>query len=698
MGLRDINIRSTYKSGVSDANPIDDFLIPCLGQSVRYDRLSGYFSSRIFSLAADGLAEFLTGDGKMRLLMSEKVTKEDFEALANHYETDSGNERLNFSDFLDDLPKLASEIERAHFDAMCWLLRQGRLEVRVVAYVQDEASTGPIFHPKVGVFTDSSGDSISFSGSVNETAAGWTGNIEEFKVFRSWEDGTRDFVKSDQANFEFFWDGGASPDFATLPLPDALKAKILELAPEDVPNLKRLKRNVIEKTPSWGFRDYQIQAIESWFQHGRRGIFSMATGTGKTKTARGCITRLLETKQCLVVVSAPYQHIARQWQVELAGFKPLYVPTNGWQEKLTLALQEKTLGWHDSIVVVGVQNTLASSNFASFLNEAEALFDEILFVGDEAHGLGASAFRSALNPIYTSRLGLSATPTRYFDEIGTKVLLDFFKPETGVSVEDSTIFEFDTTKALAWRDPITGQRALCDYEYHARIVKLTPAEQEAYDGFTAQIGKFQGRDLSPEEQGILENYLFQRAAVIKTASAKISLLRDLLTRDIENLNNTLIYCYDNDQLSEVARVLFELGITYRRFTGEEGTKEEAEFGGLSERDYILKNFGLGLTGVLLAIKCLDEGVDVPRAERAYILASSGNPREFIQRRGRLLRPHAEKPFARIFDILVEFDAVSDPSNLTASNEIARLIGLAQDALNRDEIFNEFTEFLGKELQ
>lgn len=692
MSLRDLDLRSTYKSGLSNSDPVEEFLVPCLSASVTYDRLSGYFSSRIFALAAEGMAEFIQGQGRMRLLMSDQVTRSDLQALQEHYSSGSSQVVSKFFDSLVDLQSLRSAIEREHLEAMCWLLKEGRLEVRIVAYAADEPLSGPIFHPKVGIFTDQDGNKVSFSGSVNETAAGWTGNIEEFKVFKSWQEATEEFVHSDEANFEFFWNGGASPNFSTLPLPEAIRDKLIASAPEDIPTLR--KKTGEQSAPPWQFRDYQLSAIDSWFSHGQRGILAMATGTGKTKTARGCIDRVLARSKSLIVVSAPFQHIARQWLVELSTLDPLYVPSHNWQDQLKLTLQEKMVGWRENVVIVGVQNTLASPAFGAFISSAQSLFDELVFIGDEAHGLGATAYRGALNNAYTSRLGLSATPSRYFDEIGTDVLIRFFQPEIGDPVEFGTVFKFDTTAALSWRDPVTGARALCDYEYKPHVVSLDAEEQQRYDDLTAQISKFQGRELTLEEQGILETYLFQRAAVIKTAKSKLALLSQLIAADKESIRNCLIYCYDNQQLNQVAELLNRESITFRRFTGEEGTTPDARFGGNSERDFILKNFGLGHTRVLLAIKCLDEGVDVPSAARAYILASSGNPREFIQRRGRLLRPNSGKDYATIHDFLVLFDDATDSN--AAKNEIKRLVNLSDDALNAVEVREAFAPYIGEE--
>jgi superfamily II DNA or RNA helicase len=675
--LKDLNIRATYRTGANNADPVADFLEPCLAVSAKYDRLSGYFSSRILALAAEGLSEFIAGSGTMRLIMSAHLTPDDFRNLSKYFEAETDYSQL-FVNYLNDTALLSSAIEKHHFEAMCWLLKENRLEIRIVAFEQSEGNSGPIFHPKVGIFTDALGDSISFSGSVNETAAGWTGNIEEFKVFKSWADESQqEYFQGDRSSFDFYWKGGASPTFVTVPLSQALKDGLIEHAPADKPNLK----SVGKETPDTSapiLRNYQQAAIEAWVSNGYKGILAMATGTGKTKTAKGCLEVALELAPAFTVVSAPYQHIAKQWMDELKTFQPILVSgTNDWRAQLANKVNQKQLGFIRNIVLIGVQNSIASQQFVEMAESASKLFENCLFIGDEVHGLGATSFQKAMQNFYTLRLGLSATPQIYFDEVGTDHLLSYF---------DGTVFEFTTAEALQWRDPVTGARALCDYSYHPQFVSLSDNELAQYDELSAKIAKFTGRTMTSEEQGALESLLFKRAAVVKTASAKIPVLRNLLKEQADEIEFCLIYCHDMEQLLEVAEVLIDLGISYQKITGDESNNPEARLGGLSERDWRLKQFASGTTRILLAIKCLDEGVDIPNAKMSFILASSGNPREFIQRRGRLLRPANGKDVAVINDFVVVPDENSKSQNQSIlRKEIARIEKLSSDAVNAAEI-------------
>lgn len=197
MSLKAQSFQITYDTSDPDTNPVSDFLEPCLENSVSYDRLSGYFSSKVLALAAKGLGKFIHGQGKMRLVMSSQLSESDFNFLKNNL--DNPNSWSKYFDSTDLSPtSLESVLAVKHFEAMCWLLAKGRLEIRIVIFSsQDFAGTSPIFHPKIGIFRDADGDEVSFSGSINETSAGWTGNVEEFKVFKSWES-TGVFVEQDK--------------------------------------------------------------------------------------------------------------------------------------------------------------------------------------------------------------------------------------------------------------------------------------------------------------------------------------------------------------------------------------------------------------------------------------------------------------------------------------------------------------------
>ena len=683
MTLRNLPLKSTYDTSDLLSNPVSDFLEPCLGESVRYDRLSGYFSSKVLSLAAQGLADFLMGNGKMRLVMSSQMNSTDYAFLESAFSNKSNYDHL-FEGFDFSSDSMVTILSKKHLEAMCWLMAKGRLEIRIVVFQGErDGQHEPIFHPKVGIFRDHLDDRISFSGSINETVSGWTRNLEEFKVFRSWDLATQSFVLQDEDTFQKFWDNASNGEFHTIPLPEAIRQKLISQAPDDMPDIRAEHHHRSIPKPRLDLRNYQQAAVDAWISSNYCGILEMATGTGKTKTARVCIESILKRDHTLAVITAPYEHIAKQWIAELKDLNPILASgSNNWKDGVKDSLNRKKLRRQEHLVIVAVQNTAAAEAFTAVISECLPLFVNSLFVGDEVHGLGATSFQLAMNPEFKYRLGLSATPDRYFDEVGTSALVKYF---------NGTIYTFSTSEAMKWRDPVTGHRALSPYKYYPQFVSLSEVELIEYEVLSDKISKMQSFAIDFDRERQLELLLFKRAAIIKTAEEKLPSLRNLLTPMAIELQYALIYCHSLEQLTEVANILLEIGVSFQKITGQESNSPSKNFQGLSERDWILKNFTDGTTKVLLAIKCLDEGVDIPAAKMGFILASSGNPREFIQRRGRLLRPSPGKEFAIIYDFVVvprskkTTPRIGDHELSTFTKELQRIDEFAEEALNTDEI-------------
>jgi len=379
----------------------------------------------------------------------------------------------------------------------------------------------------------------------------------------------------------------------------------------------------------------------------------------------------------LVVV--PLIFLAGQWAKELQPLNPIMV--NGgtdWRSDLRSARSDLRLGLRDRVVLIAVQNTASSNEFVELCEKLLATVDNRLIVVDEVHGVGAEQFSNLMVESYEYRLGLSATPNRWFDDDGTVRIMDYF---------GGVIYAFGIHEALNWIDSLTGLTPLCPYNYYPSFVELTDEESEKYSELSDQIKAAAGSDESVKENRYLKNLLMRRALITKKAKNKIEELRRILGGPQDN-SGTLVYCSDGEQLELAAEVLNDFGITYRRFSGEEDAYPRKEYGNRSERDLIMEDFESGAVDVLLAMKCLDEGVDIPSAKRGVILASSTNPREFIQRRGRLLRRSPGKVRSDIFDVLVlpMNSARGDSAEMNMMvKELKRVEEFAQDALNEIEI-------------
>lgn len=666
MSLRDLNLLDAYDSGNSSSDILQDFYLPALSESVSYDRLTGYFSPGVFAEAARGIAGLVARGGKMRLVTSPEFREEEIRALQTAQDPKIIDDMLvaRFRGFCDDVDLLADKISKDYISALGWMLKEGSLEIRVLV-PKDISPTSSLFHSKVGVLCDLEGNAISFSGSVNETVAGWRYNIEEFKVFRSWNEGTAAMVTHDKKLFEKYWEPAREVDFATFEIPLEARRLLEERAPADFIELNLPETESLDAPGGFQLWEYQEDAIRHWSENGHRGILAMATGSGKTKTACEAIRRVqAESDSSVTVITCPLQHIATNWREELVDTNPICTFESGnWRAKIADAVNAFRAGRLNHLTLIAIQNTAAKEDFVRLVEMALKSAESSLLVADEAHGLGAPEFRKALLPGYGYRLALSATPTRHMDEEGTKVLDDYF---------EGTVFEFSLEDGLTWRNPITGETPLCPYDYRPVFVGLDADEMADWLAITGQLVKsgFSDRSSLDSYQKLL---LIRRAAIAKSARQKTIVLEATLN-EIEDLKHCLIYCSDSKQMSAVMEVLDRFSATYRRFTGEESTTPDKRLDGLSERENILRSFAEGNTEVLVAMKCLDEGVDVPAAKTGIILASSTNQREFVQRRGRLLRRADGKEKATIYDFLVTPAFSSDlPEEhaRAASNVISR---------------------------
>ena len=681
MALTDLQLQDAYDTGNRSEKVVSEFYVPVLQEAVLYRRLTGYFSSQVLALAARGIAGLIQNGGKMQLITSPVVSEQDFNALTNE-STREIQDFVNrqFELAMKDINDLASTIAYDHIRALGWMLREGLLEIRVLIPSTINSGAG-IFHSKVGVIEDKFGNQISFSGSVNETAMGWSQNIEEFKVFKSWDEGSKKFFAHDVQTFEKYWSHATETGFEAVPLPQKSVERLISIAPADVAelNLTYAPKNVSKKP-----RAYQIEAIRAWEKANHVGILEMATGTGKTFTARQCVDKWKESKvNSIILVTAPTQTVASQWQEVLHDLDPITTfGSKPWRESIRDLASKTKLGLIDHLVVIAIQNTACSDDFVSAFTELMDFTDNRLMIADEMHGLGAAVFRKALNPGIHARLGLTATPNRWFDEAGTAHLNDYF---------GGVVYSFGLHEALTWKDPDTGLTPLCPYNYFPKFIDLNESEMDEYLELTRQIIWQSNKSSDPDSDERIRRLQDERARVLKKAHGKLGSLQEILG-EIGNPTGCLIYCSDREQINEAIELVSRKKITYRTFTGEEGTSPKKEYDGKSERDWILESFESGEIQVLIAMKCLDEGVDIPSARLGIIMASTTNPREFIQRRGRLLRRAPGKEFAQIYDMIVApiFPSADNSEELKSARrimekELKRSDEFAQDALNSTAI-------------
>ncbi len=671
--LSELTLRLSYRTGRDDL--VRDFFNPCLERAVLYRRAAGYFTSSGLSLAAQGVASLAARGGKMQLVVSPHLDAGDVEALLAAKENPAAALRAiaakSFADIEDALIK-------DRLNALAWLAASGRLTIKLALRFDGSGNYGRgLYHEKAGIFTDEAGQHVTFSGSSNETAGGLLENFESIKVFCSWKD-SEGRVHEEIDNFQALWadetKGLKVLDFT------AASRELLERYRDPARPVPGMPLQAAEPPSStqtfrspvgFALRPYQEEAIRAWSKAGGRGIFAMATGSGKTLTALALASKIAEKNTALVViVICPFINLCRQWIREMAPFGlesvAAFEGRERWVTMLDEAYQRLSLGLSQVHAIVATNATFMSEAFQVKLkSRLETGAFHHLLIADEVHNLGATGIKAALPTGISMRLGLSATPERHHDPVGTKAVIDYF---------GNVIFEYKLDQAIA-------EGRLCPYRYFPVVVNLTEEEAGEYADISAKLAKLMpGADSDEDlEQGALR-LLIKRARLLGSAANKMWALDKLIASLPERPTKAIFYCGDgrtNDRIKEeevrqiqaVARLLGERhGLRVRNFTYRETP---------SERDEILRDLRSGFLDGVVAIRCLDEGIDLPELRMGFLLASSTNPRQFIQRRGRLLRNASGKSRALIYDFIV-----APPD---------------YDGLNNDDAFNLERRFFQREL-
>lgn len=695
MGLRDLPIKYAYDSNKDDL--LWDFYIPALSKSIRYDRISGFFSSSSLAISARGLAGFIAHEGKMRLITCPRLSKEDAMAVENAI---TSLDDIMVNHFINDYDSIETQFQKSHVSALGWMIANGYLEIKIAILKKEghicsenEINEHAMVHQKVGILYDEVGNSLSFSGSNNESATGWIENIEEFKVFRSWSEEGNYYLQSDAQKFDDFWNEKTRRDCEVIPLPEAVKRQIIKTS-EDFRIEDLAVRRYYEKSSfkldtrhELKLFFYQKQAVDMWLENDRRLLLQMATGCGKTRTAIGCMKKVLEeATPIVIIISCPQPTLSFQWKKDIEGLKINYdksIVLDGsisqWDEKLNKEINRMLAMGKKSLIVYTTHKLCAKGKFIGVINQ----FDDVrkMLIGDEVHGMGAKEARKGLLEAYDYRLGLSATPERWFDSAGSQIIESYFGEKS---------FVFSILDAQSNDNPYTLKPYLVNFTYHPEFVPLDDDEIEEYVRLTNKI-KRMSRNSNEELADLVEFMLFQRANIEKNARRKYSLLEIILDRIGNDIEDTILFV-SNEQIDKVMSILGKRGIRAHKFTESEGRTPAAEYGGISEREDIINRFKCKQFQVLVAIKCLDEGIDIPSARRAIVMASSTNPREYVQRIGRIIRQDYGKYEADIYDMIIHPDLARINDDIIREMELRifrkemdRVLDLSEYSKNNSEV-------------
>ncbi len=700
MGYRDLYINFSYDSSEDDI--LQDFYIPVLAESTKYDRIAGYFSSSSLQLCSQGIKGLISNKGKMRLITSPYLAESDIQILnkLNSKEIDAYVEEI--------LKKSIDEIDyvfRKGYWALAWMLSRGYLEIRLASMLDDngkfisseEMEQSGLFHQKIGIMYDNQDNWLAFSGSVNETKAAWNKNIEEFSVFRSWEESELKYAEKHSSRFEKYWNGmGRKVKIIDLPL--AVKEHLIKRATDDCDDRElefmtvKTDDNDNNSIIKLDLFDIQQEARDAWFKENNSGIIEMATGTGKTITAIACIMKLIDEQDgpLLTVIASPQNTISRQWEKETRWINKdscKIVAIDGtqtrWRSILEGHLLDFQLGISNRIIIITSHSLLCSTDFIDLVS-SHAVGSKALLVGDEVHALGAPQRRKGLIELYEMRLGLSATPDRLFDEEGTKVIRDYFGP---------TVYSFDIGKAQNTINPLTGYPYLVDYYYQPIYINLEEEELMEYYQDTQKLIKIP-KDNDDNNEKIMERILFHRAHILKQAKQKLSAFEKTIKQIGKYAFEQAIIFTSPYHKDRVLEILKNEGIEASQYTEEENEKPSEQYQDISERQYLIKLLEKGYIKSLVAIKCLDEGIDIPSARIAFLMASSQNPREYIQRIGRVIRRHKDKKFATIYDMVIcpsgtnRCSELQEIENRIFIKEKKRVLYLLNYAKNGSEVLQD----------
>lgn len=713
MKFSTLGLKAKYDS--DEDNILECVHIPILEHADRYDRAVGYFSSDVLVSVAQGLESFIKAEGKVRLIIGDPLSDDEYEAVMAGLSNPCKARSFQLADLL-------LKAKDSNLKLLTYLVAKGQLEIKFAFTHRG------MFHKKIGIFYQED-ETVVFSGSANETIAGLSKyNSEEVSLFFSWRESFVDYGQVEVDNFNSLWDDTkkrarvlsidseayekiqAGVDLGTLekelfpatshPKPDkpffsySFSKSEQQLSKLDI-EAKTPRKPLMVKGRAFELFPHQVDAINNWRKADFNGLFKLATGSGKTFTSISALVELYEERHksgesTFVIISVPYIELANQWVKELAPFNIVPVQCYDGSDKWAATLDKKLLrfrsGTLDFICVIAVNKTLSSGLFQSKI--AKISPEDMLLIGDECHHLGSQGYFDALPPA-RHRIGLSATPFRTdedeiegtpFPDVVRQNLLSYFK---------GIISEYSLNDAI--KDGI-----LAPYRYDLVPVYLDEEEQASYEDYSEKILKLilraKSGKLSSDEQSMLTNMCGARARILATCSGKVpALLSYLQAHSQLSLTHSLIYVGEGSApgeetpyITRVTNRLHDYGCKVSKFTSQETS---------SERRKIMNSFKEKSIDSLVAMKVLDEGIDVPVCQSAFILASTRNPRQYVQRRGRVLRKSAGKKEALIVDFVVLPlpGVVNNFSQNLRRAELERIDDFKLTAINPEEIDKRIIE-------
>lgn len=665
MNFKSLNIKISYIT-YGENNIRNALIVPALGIAKTYKRSVGFFSTSVFDTILDGVVELARNNGHIQIIASPQLSQSDIEAITLGYET---RELIIKSAFLRNFDQAVERLESEKLKLAAQLIAKGVLDIKITDLLNElpEIASDGSYHDKLGILEDPDGNSIVFVGSPNETINGMKKNYEKVRVFKSWNEVQNEYVKDETEEFEMLWKG-LNPYLKTYEFGQALAEHILQIKENREAQHKSAATIVL--------RDYQQEAVDAWVANNYHGFFVMATGTGKTWTAIFAAKELIKQQESLIVICAPYKHLVRQWSEDVAAALPeariiLVSSENAnWEHELTDTVVRERLHKGTQVVVI---STITSFNLDRFTKTIRKSKQRKLLIVDEAHRF--TKRQESLKEEYRYMLGLSATPFNGKNAAKGRELMEFFGGQ---------VYNLPIENALE-------RKFLVPYYYYPIFVSATDEEEQRFRQLSAKIaGCFRnGRCIDPDN---LVKYVRSRLRIISMAQEKIDRIDEILSK-IKETNHFIVYCgdgrlFDDDNeeirhIQFVKRKLSSHGFKASQFTASENIKDRME---------LVEMFNAGEISSLAAIRCLDEGINIPSIQGALILSSNDDYREFVQRRGRILRLYDGKQFANIYDVIV-VPSYGTPG--LATIEFRRYYEYARLAINTDETIAELENLIAE---
>ena len=659
MTFKEFAIEKSYINRGSN-NFLDSLLKPALREAAYYRRSVGFFSSSVFSLLLNSLPSFIRNNGKIHLIVSPELSNDDIKAIQLGYEKKSDLLKRRFLEDFDAEIRLFDDVG---LDTLAELVARGILDVKVASVKNDFG----IYHDKLGILTDRVGNNVVFYGSPNSSANAYLNNYEKIRVVRDWIQGEGEAVRDEISEFDSMWEN-RNPYLEVFDFMESVRECILVVKGERSKGKK--VKDPIE------LYDYQKDAIQAWVDKGFRGFYVMATGTGKTWTAIYSAKRLLEEHKCLIVIAAPYKHLVRQWAEDVNKLFPdaetvlISSENPQWYTISTRLVLSQQYHPEKQIILITTIKSFYSAKFEKVINLSD---EEKLLIVDEAHRFTQRP--ENLRRAYSYMLGLSATPINGKQNESGIALLDFFG-------------------GLAYNLPIEEaleRNFLVHYNYFPVYVTATSAEEENFNAISSNMaGCFRDGVLIDRERFV--KYVRARLRIMGMAEEKLARIKTFVDQ-IKEKDHFVVYCGDgrlfDEQDEEIRHIQFvqnqmdDMGIRTSQFTANENMDRRMELVDMFNKQEI---------DALVAIRCLDEGINIPSIKSALILSSNDDYREFVQRRGRILRKYKGKKSADIYDVVVLPSAMCPKMAII---ELRRYYEYAKLALNKEERLVEMQTLLSQ---